>query len=150
MFYVERHRNFHIRFNILIPYVRINNKARQVNTQFANETFNFLPRTHAAFIVGTATWLFGFITIGAFDGWAKYRFFGISLFEGIDNLTSNIMLPLGGLGIAIFTGWRMKKALLVDELNIGERFLFRGWLFCIQYIVPIAIIIILLDVSGIF
>lgn len=109
-----------------------------------------IARKHAAPIIGVTIWALGIISILSFDGWSKVAIFGMGIFDALDYLTSDIMLPIGGLGIAIFTGWRVKKALLIDELNVGERFFFRGWHFCIQYIAPIAIILIFLDVIGTF
>ena len=108
-----------------------------------------ISRTRATLIAGTGVWLFGFISVFSFNIWSGFTIFGLTLFDALDYLTSSIMLPLGGLSIAIFTGWRMKKALLIDELNIGKRFLFRGWYFCVRYIAPIAIIVIFLNVIGI-
>ena len=42
------------------------------------------------------------------------NFFGI-----LDGLTSKIMLPLGGLLMAIFTGYIVKKKIVMDELRMG-------------------------------
>lgn len=108
-----------------------------------------LSRTRSTFIVGATVWLFGLISVFSFNVWSGVSIFNLSLFDAIDYFTSNIMLPLGGLGVAIFTGWRMKTALLEDELNLKKRFLFRSWLFCVKYIAPTAIVFIFLSAIGI-
>ena len=49
------------------------------------------------------------------------------------------MMPIGGILIAIFVGWRMSRVTLDDELGIGG-LLFRGWLFLIRFVAPLAIL----------
>lgn len=39
----------------------------------------------------------------------------------MDHLTSNLMLPIGGLALAIFGGWILPAKLLADELALGPR-----------------------------
>jgi len=42
-------------------------------------------------------------------------------FELIDHLTSNVMLPLCGLALALFAGWVLPRSLLAEELALGAR-----------------------------
>jgi NSS family neurotransmitter:Na+ symporter len=42
---------------------------------------------------------------------------GLDIFELVDGLASNLMLPAGGLLIALFVGWRLRAATLADELD---------------------------------
>ncbi|MEX1109880.1 MAG: hypothetical protein WEC00_13295, partial [Dongiaceae bacterium] len=44
-------------------------------------------------------------------------FAGHDVFETVDALVSNVMLPAGGLLIALFVGWRLDPALLAAELG---------------------------------
>lgn len=72
---------------------------------------------------------------------------GMNLFNFMDSTASNIMLPLGSIGIAIFVGWRMKKKDFLDELSNGGKIkiLFRPFIeVIIKFIAPIAISLILL------
>jgi len=67
-----------------------------------------------------------------------------TLFDLLDYLTANIMLPLGGLLIAIFSVWIMHRDASVDELAMGEGPAYQIWHFLVRYITPIAVIIVFL------
>ena len=79
------------------------------------------------------------------------KIFGKGFFDMFDYLSSNILLPLGGLFIVIFTGWVLKKAAVKDELSSGGRYripLFGPIMFVIKFVAPIAIAIIFLNSMG--
>ena len=42
----------------------------------------------------------------------------------MDYLTANLMMPIGGMLIAIFAGWYMRRSTLADELRISNPLLF--------------------------
>lgn len=83
---------------------------------------------------------------------ADFTPFGKTMFDLSDYLVSNILMPLGALLIAIFTGFMMPRQTLMDEIksgsSIGKR-IFAGWFLLIKYVAPIAIIIVFLDAIGI-
>jgi NSS family neurotransmitter:Na+ symporter len=58
-------------------------------------------------------------------GWAPLGgiplFARSSVFELIDHLTSNLMLPVGGFALALFAGWVLPGPSLADELGLGAR-----------------------------
>ncbi len=111
-------------------------------------------RIYAAVVAGVATWLFGLLTVFSFNIWSDFKPIGIgvfadmTLFDLLDYLTANIMLPLGGLLIAVFAVWKMSRASTVDELGMGERFFYPIWRFLVRYITPIAVIIVFLNAIG--
>lgn len=43
----------------------------------------------------------------SFGPWAETRLFGKTVFELMDYSVSNLMMPLGGIGVALFAGWRV-------------------------------------------
>ena len=45
------------------------------------------------------------------------------------------MLPLGGLGMALFTAWRMNQRLRQEEFLSGSRLrgFYQSWLFLLKY-----------------
>ena len=65
-------------------------------------------------------------------------------FSIVDNLTANVMMPLGALLIVIFAGWILPSSKMQDELSAhGETFsLFRLYYIVLRYVVPIVILII--------
>ena len=75
---------------------------------------------------------------------------GKSVFDTLDWLVSNVLLPLGGLAIALFVGWVMPRSQTHEEFITGSRLagLYGGWLFLIRYVVPVAISLIFLHAIG--
>jgi len=112
-------------------------------------------RVRASVYAGVATWGMGLLTILSFNRWSDfYPLSFISIFEKytifdlLDYLTANIMLPLGGLAIAIFSAWVMRRQDSVQELDMGDASAYRLWHFLVRYITPVAVIIVFLNVIG--
>jgi len=59
----------------------------------------------------------------------------------MDYLASNWFLPVGGFLIAIFTGWLLSPQLTRTELEDGHGLMksFKGWLFLIRFVAPLAV-----------
>ena len=106
-----------------------------------------LTRIYASVLAGTVTWLFGLLTVFSFNLWAGFRpLFDKTLFDLLDYLTANIMLPLGGLLIAIFAAWKLHQESSIDELAMGDGFFYTLWWFLVRYITPLAVVIVFLHV----
>ena len=112
------------------------------------ETYG-LSRLAASLWSGLATWLLGLGTVFSFNIWADVKLFDLNFFELLDFLTSNIMLPLGGILIAVFAGWLMKVELTQSELNIQNPTVYLIWQALVRYIAPVAVFIVLLKSIGI-
>ncbi|HEX6928563.1 MAG TPA: sodium-dependent transporter [Gammaproteobacteria bacterium] len=104
-----------------------------------------LPRPRAALLVGVIVWVLGLLTVASFNTHAHVRFFGGTIFQNLDFLTSNIMLPAGGLLIAVFTGWVMCKSSTVDELEMGTGYRYGLWRFLTRFLAPVALVFIFLN-----
>jgi NSS family neurotransmitter:Na+ symporter len=113
-------------------------------------------RRYAAVVAGVATWLLGILTVFSFNIWSSFTplgfiriFEGKTLFDLLDYLTANIMLPLGGLAIAIFAAWLMKETDVKEELAVAHNTWYQLWHFLVRYITPVAVIVVFLNVIGI-
>jgi len=73
----------------------------------------------------------------------------MTMFDLLDYLTANIMLPLGGLLIAVFAAWQMRKSSSIDELAMGDGLFYKLWWFLVRYITPLAVVIVFLHVIDI-
>ena len=113
------------------------------------ERFNITRRT-AAFWTGLVTWLLGLGTVFSFNVWADVKVLGLTFFEHLDFLTSNLMLPLGGICIAIFAGWVMSENMSRAELNTNNAVGYSLWRVLIRFIAPVAVSIVLLRAVGLF
>ena len=71
---------------------------------------------------------------------------GKTFFELVDFLTANIMLPIGGILIAVFAGWIMNRKNSVDELEMSEDGIgYKVWRFLICYVAPPVVVLVLLN-----
>lgn len=112
-------------------------------------------RLQACVFSGVVLWLLSLLTVFSFAGaqWAQWHFVFVgkevhNLFEIIDHLTSDIMLPLGGLAIAIFAGWKVRQNASREELNTSP-VAYSIWLFCIRWFTPVAILAVFLNLTGV-
>jgi neurotransmitter:Na+ symporter, NSS family len=105
-----------------------------------------MSRRRACIWSGFVTWLLGLGTVFSFNLWADFTLFGNTFFDVLDYLTANIMLPLGGLLLAVFAGWIMKQRASKDELSDDGVLVYKVWRFLIRYVSPVAVAIIFLDV----
>ena len=88
----------------------------------------------------------------SFNIWSgeEYQIFGKTFFELKDFLASNVMLPLGGLMIALFVGYGAARHMALGELAISRQHLFDAWWFVIRYVSPVGIAIVFLNSVGVF
>ena len=83
---------------------------------------------------------------------SDFTLFGMTMFDFSDFLVSNILMPIGALLIAVFTGFIIPRKRLWEEITTGSHWgkrIFAVWFLIIKYIAPIAIIIVFLDVIGV-
>ena len=106
-----------------------------------------LTRAQASVVIGGIIWLTGIAVALSFNAWKDFQLFGLGLFDALDYLASNIMLPLGGLMIVAFAGWILSSAHAREELACGDRF-FALWRFTVRYVSPVVILLIFLSLTG--
>ncbi|MGD2082896.1 MAG: sodium-dependent transporter [Chromatiales bacterium] len=112
-------------------------------------------RVKAATAVGILGWALGIITVMSFSDWAfSFNFGGEEkgngLFDVLDILTANFMLPLGGLAMVVFAGWFMARESTLDELSMGDGHAYRLWYLVVRYITPVAVVLVFLRGVGLF
>jgi NSS family neurotransmitter:Na+ symporter len=109
-------------------------------------------RDLAAAAVGGLAWLLGIGSVLSFNLWSgpEYQLFGKTFFDIKDFLASNIMLPLGGLLIALFVAYGAARRMALEELQLRRQRLFDGWWFVIRYLSPVGIALVFLNSIGAF
>jgi len=118
-------------------------------------------RRAAVYWSGGIIWAVGLLTVFSFNILADFHPLSSlpilsetslgskNFFNLFDYVTSNIMLPLGGLLMAIFAAWLMprdvvSKALGFEHSDLG----YRLWLFFIRYITPLGVGLVFLKAVG--
>ena len=93
-----------------------------------------IRRPISAFIIAFVAWLGGLASVYSSD-----------IFNTLDYLTANIMLPLGGLVMAIFTGWVLRRVTVRKQLSSISMGWFNAWYITIRFIAPAGVIIVFLS-----
>ncbi len=114
-----------------------------------------ISRKKAAIMVGSATFIFGIPSAFAnssaiFPDWAAI--YGMNFLKTMDSLVSIWVIPIGGLLSALFVGWVMDKKIAREEFSLGTKLaiLYLPWRFFLRYIVPLTILIIIVQKSGLY
>ena len=91
-------------------------------------------------------------TVFSFNLWSEWRPLGFierfadtGYFDLLDYITANIMMPLGGLLLALFVGWRVAPAAIKEELAIKNTWFFNTWFWLLRWVVPVSIAAIFLS-----
>jgi NSS family neurotransmitter:Na+ symporter len=83
-------------------------------------------RARASLALGAACFVAGLASVLSFNLWSDWQ---PTPFDALDYATSNVMLPLGGLAIALFAGWALPGRVLAEELGLPPRAAaLLGWL----------------------
>lgn len=82
---------------------------------------------------------------------SPYKLFGLNIFDLMDWISANMLLPIGGLFISLFVGWFYGRKKVQAEIAQGGT-LKGAWLslfmFLVKFIAPIAIAIVMLNKIG--
>jgi NSS family neurotransmitter:Na+ symporter len=104
-----------------------------------------MGRATAALVIGMCAWLLGLATVFSFNIWSDVKLFDKTIFDLLDFATTNVMLPLGGLLIALFASWTMSKTTMMKEVGINNPIVFKAWHFTLRFLAPAAIIAVLVN-----
>jgi NSS family neurotransmitter:Na+ symporter len=103
-------------------------------------------------VFGIIAWLIGMLSVFSFNIWSDVTplgmfkvFEGKTFFDLIDYFTANLLMPLGGILIALFVGWRLKKEHLESELSFSSPLVAQTWLILMRFVAPAAILWVLYD-----
>lgn len=96
-------------------------------------------RAKSALGGGLAIFVLGIGSVLSLNAWSEVTFLRGTVLDNLDFLTNNIMMPLGGLLIAVFAGWIMRRASMRDELDTLSEGQFALWRFMVRYVCPLAL-----------
>jgi NSS family neurotransmitter:Na+ symporter len=82
-------------------------------------------RTRGTVGAATACFVAGLATVLSFNHWTDFhplgaigRYADATIYDLLDDLTSQILLPLGGVALAVFAGWIVPARMLGDVLRL--------------------------------
>lgn len=107
-------------------------------------------RKMASILTGAIMFVLGLIVSLGFGIWSGFTPIGDRNIQGsMDFIASNMLLPLGGLTMALFVGWYFKKSTALDATDLTGNPIGNVWYGIIKYIAPVLIILIFLNAVGI-
>ncbi|MEY4685442.1 MAG: hypothetical protein RLZ25_1901 [Pseudomonadota bacterium] len=106
-----------------------------------------MTRSRASAIAGGLCWFLGLGSIGAFRGTFELTINGKNFFDFVDFITADLMLPIGGILIAVFAAWILPKKDSEAQIDLGAHY--GIWLILSRFVAPTAVLLILLESTGI-
>ncbi len=114
-----------------------------------------LSRGQAAIAISFFVWVLGIGSALSFNVWSDFHLISEKNFlDSMDFLANQILLPLGGMLIAIFVGWFMNESLIKEEIGAINPVIYYLWRFFVKFIAPACVAYIFLsqifDLNWIF
>ena len=114
-----------------------------------------IGRWTGALFAGGVAFVVGLFSVFSFNEWADLlplASFGITeiggapaTFYAVINFTvSNIVMPVGGLLIAVFVGWFASRSALQREMDLQKGWVFHVWHLLVKYLCPAALLIVII------
>ena len=105
-----------------------------------------MKRTAATLAITAFAWAVGVLCSLSFGPLADVKLLGSNLFDFLDKLCSNWLLPSGGLLFTLFVGWKMSRDDVYDEFTNGGTLktnasLFGLVWFLLRYVAPVGVLI---------
>lgn len=113
----------------------------EVTVSFALDTLRLSRRT-GTIILGTACFLVGIPSALSFGTLSHITILNYSVFDFVGMITDNILLPLGGVTMCYYIGWKWNPNYLVEEIEKdGIPFkLKKLWILCIRFLTPVLVL----------
>jgi NSS family neurotransmitter:Na+ symporter len=114
-----------------------------------------LSRRSAALLSGGISFALGILAALSFNVLGDFHPLGAipifadkTFFALFDYTITNLFMPIGGILIAVFAGWIMKRQFSCDELFGGKDVLAcRVWLFLVRFFAPVVLAYVLFDMA---
>lgn len=105
-------------------------------------------RIKATLGCGAVLWVLSLGSVFSFNLWSEHTLFGRTFFDLLDKLTTNWLMPLGGLGIVLFVGWALNERLVREAMAMRSPVMFRVWWWLIRLVTPLCIVAVFLNLVG--
>lgn len=123
----------------------------EVPVAFLSERLHW-SRLKATLVTGVSLAIVGSTAALSSSLTASWKLFGLNPFDLYDYVTSNVLLPVGGLFLCLFVGWRWSWPELYDALSNGDTLknerIIRAFRGVAKFVSPVLVFIVLLSGLG--
>ncbi|GAB3067694.1 sodium-dependent transporter [Salinicoccus sesuvii] len=101
-------------------------------------------RSKMAYVFGFFIFLAGIPSALSYGILGDFLIFGRSIFDNVDFLVSNIVLPIGALASTLFVGYVVNKRVVMQQLNVDTSSkmygLYKFWIIMLRFVLPVLIL----------
>lgn len=134
-------------FSLLVAALTSTISISEVSIRFVQDRFK-KSRAAATLIVMLPLFVFSGICTLSFGPLSGVKIAGLSIFDFLDTVATNYMLPVVSIFVCLFMGWFAPRTLFKDQLTnhgtVKARF-YPAVLFIVRYLAPLLILIVLLS-----
>ena len=124
----------------------------EVITVYLHEEWH-MSRRAAAWATTLSTIVLGAAASLSMGVWSGWSICGMNLFDSLDFVTANIMLPVGALLTCLFVGWRLDREVLHAQMTNNGTLpfrIYRVFILLLRYFCPAVLLLVFLDNLGVF
>ncbi|QAS53255.1 sodium-dependent transporter [Halobacillus litoralis] len=122
----------------------------EVPTAFFMRIFGW-SRFATSVLMGSIMFVMGIGVSLGFGIWSGVTPIGErNILDSMDYIASNILLPLGGLSMALLMGWYLKRSVALEATDLTHSPLGSLWYFIVKFVAPVLILLIFLNKIGLF
>jgi NSS family neurotransmitter:Na+ symporter len=98
-------------------------------------------RARVAVSFGVLAWILGIGSVLSFNAWADLHLLGErTFFDTVDHLSQNVMLPLGGMLIALFAAWALPASVVGGQLGLRKPWANLVWKLICGVLAPLGVL----------
>jgi neurotransmitter:Na+ symporter, NSS family len=105
-------------------------------------------RRWAVGLVGLTAFVLGIPSALSFGLLSGVQISGNGIFDLVDGLVSNVLLPAGGILVCLFVGWRLTRPQALEASGLNGTRVGVIWLWLVRVIAPATITLVFLDTVG--
>ncbi|MGV3112487.1 sodium-dependent transporter [Staphylococcus pettenkoferi] len=134
---------FYFIFLILFLFAALTSSISLLELNVSNFTKNNNEhRARIAFIASVLVFIISVPATLSFGSLNDVRIFGLTIFDAMDFLVSNILMPLGALGTTLVVGQLLDKNALKESFGRDRFKLFNPWYYLVKLVLPLVIILV--------
>ncbi|MFK8139258.1 MAG: sodium-dependent transporter [Bdellovibrionales bacterium] len=115
----------------------------EVSVSYFSESKN-LDRKKVAIVSGGIIYIMGYLPLLSFNHLSDVKVLGLNFFDLFDKISSSYLLPIGGMLISLFMGWKLSRK-AVEKVVGGPGLAATGLLWLLRVVAPLAVLAVIIN-----